>query len=102
KRIRSSAKGWLELAHQPTFHQICTLPSLHRGLTVNIGGYHRQDSCLSASCLLQPRPPFRFELALAYLSRSPLEVLDVVQNGAYRRAVRLGGRPRLLEVRAIG
>lgn len=51
---------------------------------------------------LWPRPPFRFDLALAYLQRSPLEPLDVVEDGAYRRALWLGGRPRLLEVRAAG
>ena len=51
-------------------------------------------------CLLRPpRPPFRFDLALAYLRRSPLEVLDWVEDGAYRRALELDGRPRLLEVR---
>jgi DNA-3-methyladenine glycosylase II len=48
-----------------------------------------------------PRSPFRFDLALAYLSRSPLEVVDVVEPGVYRRAVELGGRPRLLEVRCV-
>jgi DNA-3-methyladenine glycosylase II len=52
--------------------------------------------------LLLPRPPFRFDLALAYLQRSPLEVLDRVEDGVYRRALELGGRPRLLEVRGGG
>lgn len=52
--------------------------------------------------VLQPRPPFRFDLALAYLRRSPLEPLEVVEDGAYRRALWLSGRPRLLEVRAVG
>jgi DNA-3-methyladenine glycosylase II len=51
---------------------------------------------------LLPRPPFRFDLALAYLRRSPSEVLDVVEAGVYRRALMLGGRPRLVEVRAEG
>ena len=57
-----------------------------------------------ASRLLLPRPPFRFDLALAYLSRSPTEALDVVdaERGIYRRALHLAGRPRLLEVRAEG
>jgi DNA-3-methyladenine glycosylase II len=50
---------------------------------------------------IRPRPPFRFDLALAYLSRSPLEVLDVVEAGVYRRALELGERPRLLEVRSV-
>ena len=50
--------------------------------------------------VLHPRAPFRFDLALSYLRRSPLELLDVVEDGAYRRAVRLAGRPRLLEVRS--
>jgi DNA-3-methyladenine glycosylase II len=52
--------------------------------------------------VLRPRPPFRFDLALAYLRRSPLEILDLVEDGAYRRAVRLAGRPGLLEVRSTG
>jgi DNA-3-methyladenine glycosylase II len=51
---------------------------------------------------LLPRPPFRFDLALAYLRRSPFEVLDVVEAGVYRRALTLDGRPRLVEVRAEG
>jgi DNA-3-methyladenine glycosylase II len=58
----------------------------------------------AASRLLLPRPPFRFDLALAYLSRSPTEALDVVDanQGVYRRALHLAGRPRLLELRAEG
>ena len=52
--------------------------------------------------VLHPRLPFRFDLALAYLWRSPLEVLDVVGEGAYRRALMLNGSPRLIEVRAEG
>src|SRR5437762_10383131 len=53
---------------------------------------------------LHPHPPFRFDLTLRYLSRSPLEVLDVVDREAavYRRALWIGGRPRLLEVRGNG
>ena len=52
-----------------------------------------------ATRIIHPHPPFRFDLALAYLRRSPFEALDVVEDGAYRRAVRIGGRPRLVEVR---
>ncbi len=48
--------------------------------------------------MLTPRPPFDAAPMLGYLSRSPLEPLDVVQDGAYRRAVLLDGRPTLLEV----
>jgi DNA-3-methyladenine glycosylase II len=51
---------------------------------------------------LKPLPPFDFGLILGYLGRSPQEVLDVVADGRYRRAVRLGGQPALLEVRSIG
>jgi DNA-3-methyladenine glycosylase II len=47
--------------------------------------------------ILTPRPPFNAGPILGYLSRSPLEPLDVVTDGAYRRAVRLSGRPVLLE-----
>ena len=49
-----------------------------------------------------PRAPFDFRLALGYLGRSPHELLDVVADGGYRRAVRLDGRPTLLEVRERG
>ena len=46
---------------------------------------------------LTPRAPFDASSILAYLSRSPLEPLDVVMGGAYRRAVVLGRQPVLLE-----
>jgi DNA-3-methyladenine glycosylase II len=52
--------------------------------------------------ILCPRPPFRFDLALAYLRRSTWEVLDVVEDGAYRRAVNAEGRLRIIEVRGHG
>src|SRR5205823_5979847 len=52
--------------------------------------------------VLHPRRPFRFDLALAYLQRSPLELLDVVEQGVYRRALEVAGRPRLVEVRSMG
>lgn len=52
--------------------------------------------------VLRPQPPFRFDLALAYLRRSTFEVLEVVEDGAYERALRIGGRPRLLRVRGGG
>jgi DNA-3-methyladenine glycosylase II len=39
---------------------------------------------------------------LAYLSRSPIEPLDRVEAGRYRRAIRLCGRPVLLEVTCTG
>ncbi|MBA2448811.1 MAG: DNA-3-methyladenine glycosylase 2 family protein [Chloroflexi bacterium] len=51
---------------------------------------------------LSPRPPFDFGLVRGYLGRSPLEPLDVVADGRYRRAVRLNGSPALLEVRSVG
>ena len=54
------------------------------------------------SVTLRPRPPFNFELVLGYLGRSPREPLEVVSDGRYRRAVRLAGRPALLEVEAVG
>ena len=51
---------------------------------------------------LVPRAPFDFGHILGYLGRSTLEPLDIVADGAYRRAVRLGGRPTLVEVRSLG
>lgn len=56
----------------------------------------------SAAVLLRPAPPFDFRIALAYLSRSPQEPLDAVEQGRYRRALRLNGRPVLLEVASVG
>jgi DNA-3-methyladenine glycosylase II len=50
------------------------------------------------SLTLTPRRPFNAAPILGYLSRSPLEPLDVVTYGRYRRAVRLDGRPALIEV----
>jgi DNA-3-methyladenine glycosylase II len=47
---------------------------------------------------LTPRPPFDAGPILGYLSRSPLEPLDVVADSTYRRAVVLAGRPTLIEV----
>jgi DNA-3-methyladenine glycosylase II len=55
-----------------------------------------------AVAVLAPTPPFDLQLALRYLGRSPVEPLDVVVDGCYRRAVRLGGRPALLDVRSVG
>jgi DNA-3-methyladenine glycosylase II len=53
--------------------------------------------------ILHPRPPFRFDLALRYLQRSTLELVEVVvENGVYRRAVELTGGPGVLDVRAVG
>src|SRR5215210_4690054 len=51
---------------------------------------------------LVPRAPFDFAHILGYLGRSPLEPLDVVADGAYRRAVRLAGRPALVRVTSAG
>lgn len=52
--------------------------------------------------VLRPRPPFDWNLVLGYLSRSPQEMLDVVADGRYRRAVRLEARPVLLDVGSVG
>src|SRR4051812_27128098 len=54
------------------------------------------------SLTLTPRPPFDASPILRYLSRSPLEPLDVVVDGRYRRAVRLDSRPGLIEVEPGG
>jgi DNA-3-methyladenine glycosylase II len=54
------------------------------------------------SLTLTPRPPFDAGPILGYLSRSPLEPLDVVVDGRYRRAVRLDRQPVLIEVEPAG
>jgi DNA-3-methyladenine glycosylase II len=51
---------------------------------------------------LTPRPPFDIRPILGYYGRSPLEPLDVVSEGTWRRAVRLAGQPTLFEVAAEG
>ena len=51
---------------------------------------------------LTPLLPFDFDLILRFLGRSPREPLDVVADGRYRRAVRLAGRPALIEVQCVG
>src|SRR5689334_2979485 len=50
--------------------------------------------------VLTPRPPFDALPILGYYGRSPLEPLDVVSEGTWRRAVRLAGVPVLFEVAA--
>ena len=56
----------------------------------------------AVSARLMPRAPFDFAHILGYLGRSTLEPLDIVADGAYRRAVRLAGRPALVEVTSVG
>jgi DNA-3-methyladenine glycosylase II len=51
---------------------------------------------------LTPRAPFDARPILGYYGRSPLEPLDMVVDGAWRRAVRLGGQKVLFEVAAGG
>lgn len=48
---------------------------------------------------LPAREPFRFDLALDYLSRSDQEILDVVEGSVYRRALDGPDGPALIEVR---
>ena len=52
--------------------------------------------------VLKPLAPFDFRLALGYLGRSPHELLDVVADERYRRAIYLDGRPALLDVGDLG
>jgi DNA-3-methyladenine glycosylase II len=52
--------------------------------------------------ILTPRPPFNAAPILQYYGRSPLEPLDMVVDGGWRRAVRFGGRPVLFEAAAGG
>jgi DNA-3-methyladenine glycosylase II len=51
---------------------------------------------------LHPTAPFDFGLALAYLSRSPFEILDVVDDWRYRRAIHIQDRPVLFQVESVG
>lgn len=56
----------------------------------------------ATSARLVPRAPFDFAHILGYLGRSTLEPLDIVADGAYRRAVSLAGRPALIDVTSVG
>ncbi len=47
-----------------------------------------------------PTAPFAFDLALRYLETSPSAVTEVIADGAYHRAVRLGDRPAVVRVTA--
>lgn len=50
------------------------------------------------SLVIPARAPFRFDLALAYLTRSDDEVLDVVEDGTHRRVISLASGTALLEI----
>ena len=54
---------------------------------------------------VRPRPPFAFDLALAYLRASPSTVVEVISADAYQRVLRLpgplGDRKVLLTVQAV-
>lgn len=46
-----------------------------------------------------PRPPFAFDLALAYLRTSPSTIVETITADTYIRPLRLDGRAAILEVR---
>jgi DNA-3-methyladenine glycosylase II len=52
----------------------------------------------SLTASITPTAPFAFDLALEYLRTSPSAVVEVIEDGAYHRAVRLCGRPAVLRV----
>ncbi|HZO24668.1 MAG TPA: DNA-3-methyladenine glycosylase [Chloroflexota bacterium] len=54
------------------------------------------------SSTLTPRAPFDARPILRYYGRSPLEPLDIVVDGGWRRAVRLGEQKVLFEAAAGG
>jgi DNA-3-methyladenine glycosylase II len=64
--------------------------------------YHHGVVANPPAVTLTPRPPFDARPILGYYGRSPLEPLDIVVNGAWRRAVRLGEQKVLLEIAAGG
>jgi len=64
--------------------------------------YHQRVIAGLPPLTLTPRPPFDAGPILAYYGRSPLEPLDDVSEGTWRRAVRLDGRPVLFEVASDG
>lgn len=57
----------------------------------------------TAELVLTPLPPYDFALVLAYLRASPATVVEEVgDDGTYRRALLLDGRPVLLSLRSLG
>ena len=60
--------------------------------------YHHGMVASVPAITLTPRAPFDARPILGYYGRSPLEPLDIVTDGAWRRAVRLGGQAVLFEV----
>jgi hypothetical protein len=64
--------------------------------------YHHGMLAGLPSITLTPRAPFDARPILGYYGRSPLEPLDIVLDGAWRRAVRLGEQKVLFEVAAGG
>jgi DNA-3-methyladenine glycosylase II len=64
--------------------------------------YHHGVVTSLPAVTLIPRAPFDARPILGYYGRSPLEPLDIVVDGAWRRAVRLGGQKVLFEVAAGG
>jgi DNA-3-methyladenine glycosylase II len=64
--------------------------------------YHHGMVASLTGITLTPRAPFDARPILGYYGRSPLEPLDIVVDGAWRRAVHLGGQPVLFEAVAGG
>src|SRR5690554_5835101 len=50
------------------------------------------------SLVIPARSPFRFDLALLYLTRSSDEILDIVDGATHRRVARFDSGPALLEI----
>jgi DNA-3-methyladenine glycosylase II len=71
-------------------------------LTPAPGLAHTRAVDLNRTIILTPRPPFDPAPILGYYGRSPLEPLDHVVKGAWRRAVRLDGQMVLFEAAPSG
>ena len=52
--------------------------------------------------IIRPRAPFDFAATAGFLRFTEREAVDIFADGRYRRALRVGGRLRLLTVASIG
>src|SRR5688572_26084745 len=100
---RRAARWWRLGRSRCDRYPTPTPPPRGGGVGVGVRGVYHHGMVASVPAItLTPRAPFDARPILGYYGRSPLEPLDIVTDGAWRRAVRLGGQAVLFEVAANG